>query len=167
MGEGKLKKRNVLFLIVVGIFGPIFALAGENSTKNISTMEHLRMPIVHQQEKINKTPRGASSLRLRPASHSSRMVYYQIGIASWYGPKFIGHKTACGDIYTGEMLTIAHRTLPCNSKVRVRDLKTGKSIIVKVTDRGPYIPGRIADLSPAAAKALGMKGLAKVVIERI
>jgi rare lipoprotein A len=77
--------------------------------------------------------------------------YDETGIASWYGPTFYGHHTANGEIYDGTEFTAAHRTLPMPVNVRVTNLDNGKSIIVRVNDRGPYAKGRIIDLSEAAA----------------
>jgi rare lipoprotein A len=97
------------------------------------------------------------------ASHSAD----QVGIASWYGHQNQGRLTASGERFDPHKLTAAHRTLPLDTKVKVTNLENGKSIEVKVNDRGPYIPGRVLDLSTQAAKALGMEkeGLALVRIE--
>ena len=80
--------------------------------------------------------------------------YDETGIASWYGPTFYGKRTANGEIYDGDFLTAAHRTLPMPVNVRVTNLENGKSIIVRVNDRGPYARGRIIDLSRRAAELL-------------
>jgi len=80
--------------------------------------------------------------------------YDETGIASWYGPTFYGKYTANGELYDGNALTAAHRTLPMPVNVRVTNLKNGKSIIVRVNDRGPYARGRIIDLSRHAAELL-------------
>jgi rare lipoprotein A len=85
--------------------------------------------------------------------------------ASWYGPGFYGNLTANGEIYSGNTLTAAHKTLPFGTKVRVVDQHTGKSVTVRINDRGPYISGRCLDLSPAAKASLGMAGLALVRLE--
>jgi rare lipoprotein A len=82
--------------------------------------------------------------------------YDETGVASWYGPDFYGHRTANGEMYDGTAMTAAHRTLPLPVNVRVTDLDNGRSIVVRVNDRGPYAKGRIIDLSAAAAQALGM-----------
>jgi rare lipoprotein A len=91
----------------------------------------------------------------------------QVGIASWYGHQEQGRLTASGERFDQRKLTAAHRTLPLDTKVKVTNLENGKSIEVKVNDRGPYIPGRVLDLSTQAAKLLGMEkeGLALVRIE--
>ncbi len=80
--------------------------------------------------------------------------YDETGIASWYGPTFYGKRTANGEIYDGNALTAAHKTLPMPVNVRVTNLDNGKSIIVRVNDRGPYARGRIIDLSRRAAELL-------------
>src|ERR1700742_3468946 len=80
--------------------------------------------------------------------------YDETGIASWYGPTFYGKYTANGEMYDGNALTAAHRTLPLPVNVRVTNLENGKSIIVRVNDRGPYARGRIIDLSKRAAELL-------------
>ena len=90
--------------------------------------------------------------------------YDETGIASWYGPAFYGKKTANGEIYTGDMLTAAHKTLPMPVNVRVTNLDNGKSLIVRVNDRGPFSRGRIIDLSKRAAELLDIiqSGTARV-----
>ena len=81
------------------------------------------------------------------------------GQASWYGPRFHGRRTASGERYDQHALTAAHKTLPFGTMVRVRSLVTGRQVDVRVTDRGPFVRGRIIDVSRAAAEALGMMGL--------
>lgn len=80
--------------------------------------------------------------------------YDQVGTASWYGPDFHGQRTSSGEIYNMHEMTAAHKTLPFDTWVKVVDLKTGNSVLVRITDRGPFIPGRIIDLSKAAAQKL-------------
>lgn len=80
--------------------------------------------------------------------------YDETGIASWYGPTFYGRRTANGEQYDGNALTAAHRTLPMPVNVRVTNLENGKSLVVRVNDRGPYLRGRIIDLSRRAAELL-------------
>ena len=80
--------------------------------------------------------------------------YDETGIASWYGPTFYGHRTANGEMYDGRAMTAAHRTLPMPVNVRVTNLENGRSVVVRVNDRGPYSKGRIIDLSEAAAREL-------------
>nr|WP_321910998.1 septal ring lytic transglycosylase RlpA family protein [Paraburkholderia sp. J11-2] len=91
------------------------------------------------------------------ASHSRATgSALQSGEASWYASKFQGRRTASGERYNGGALTAAHRTLPLGTWVRVTSLATGRSVVVRINDRGPFIAGRIIDLSWAAAKALGL-----------
>jgi len=87
------------------------------------------------------------------------------GFASWYGPGFYGHKTACGPILRKISYWIAHKSLPCGTKVRVTNKANGRSIVVQVFDRGPYIRDRIVDLTVAAAGALGISGTAPVQVD--
>lgn len=93
----------------------------------------------------------------------------QIGKASWYGPKYHGRMTACGEIFDMNKVSAAHKKLPLGSVVKVTNLKNGKSIVVRINDRGPYVRGRIIDLSLAAARKLDMveDGVAKVRVELI
>jgi rare lipoprotein A len=93
--------------------------------------------------------------------------YDETGIASWYGPTFYGHRTANGEVYTAQDLTAAHRTLPLPVNVRVTNLDNGKSLVVRVNDRGPFAKGRIIDLSERAAELLGYKaaGTARVRVQ--
>jgi len=84
--------------------------------------------------------------------------FVQRGIASWYGTKFHGRSTSSGEIYNMHAMTAAHKTLPIPVYVHVKNLDNGRSAVVKVNDRGPFITGRIIDLSYAAAKKLGVDG---------
>jgi len=84
----------------------------------------------------------------------------QTGIASIYGYK--GGRTASGQPASPTDLTAAHRSLPFGTKVRVTNLRNGKSVVVRINDRGPFIRGRVIDLTPAAARVLGFSGLTKV-----
>ena len=86
------------------------------------------------------------------------------GEASVYHDKYHGRRTASGSRFRQDRLTAAHRSLPFGSKVRAVNLATGRSVQVEITDRGPFIDGRVIDLSRQAADAIGMKGLAPVVI---
>ena len=89
------------------------------------------------------------------------------GWASWYGPGFNGNKSASGERYNQNALTAAHRSLPFGTKVKVTNIRTGLSVVVRINDRGPYIRGRILDLSAAAARLLGLMqtGVAPVRVE--
>ncbi len=84
--------------------------------------------------------------------------FVQRGVASWYGTKFHGRPTSSGEVYNMHAMTAAHKTLPIPVYVHVRNLDNGRSAVVRVNDRGPFIDGRIIDLSYAAAKKLGVDG---------
>jgi len=89
------------------------------------------------------------------------------GQASWYGKKFHGKKTASGERFNMYGYTAAHKTLPFGTKVRVTNLDNGKKVVVRINDRGPFVKGRVIDLSYAAAKKIGMlkKGVVPVKVE--
>lgn len=93
----------------------------------------------------------------------------QFGIASWYGKRFHGRVTTSGEKYDMYKLTAAHRTLPFETLVRVTNIKNGKSVIVRINDRGPWKPGRVIDLSYAAAEKIAMTkdGVARVRLDII
>ena len=97
----------------------------------------------------------------------ARPGFRQVGLASWYGPGFHGRLTASGERFDQNGLTAAHRKLPLGSEVTVTNLENGRSIVVEINDRGPYVAGRVIDLSKAAARRLGMveEGIAKVQVE--
>ena len=100
---------------------------------------------------------------------NSRQGYKKRGIASWYGTKFHGRRTSSGEPYDMYAMTAAHKTLPIPTYARVTDLDTGKSIVVKVNDRGPFVDGRIIDLSYVAARKLGIsaRGTGRVEVQTI
>jgi rare lipoprotein A len=104
-----------------------------------------------------------------PTAKPPAKSFEQTGVASWYGKWHNGKPTATGVAFDMNKLTAAHRSLPLDSRVRVTNLENGKSIELKVNDRGPYIDGRVIDLSMKAAEKLEMKhqGLARVKIEPI
>ncbi len=91
--------------------------------------------------------------------------FMEEGTASWYGPGFHGRKTANGERFNTNEFTCAHKTLPFNTMLKVTNLENGRYTIVRVNDRGPFVRGRIIDLSNSAKNDIGMGGLAKVRIE--
>ena len=97
----------------------------------------------------------------------AKYSYFQTGTASFYGGKWNGRKTANGEIFDTYKLTAAHKTLPFGTRVRVTNLSNGKSVVVRINNRGPYSKGRIIDLSQAAfSKIENMsKGVTKVKLE--
>ncbi len=102
---------------------------------------------------------GFSGCASRPVRYPGYPLgYVERGEASWYGPGFHGNRTANGERYDMHQLTAAHRTLPLGSVARVRSLTNGRSVTVRINDRGPFAKGRILDLSLAAAQTVGMVG---------
>ena len=97
----------------------------------------------------------------------SRPLATETGRASWYGPPYHNRRGSNGEVYNMHAMTAAHRTLPLGSIVRVTNLKTGHTALVRITDRGPFIPGRVLDLSLAAARKLDVyqPGVAEVRVE--
>ena len=89
------------------------------------------------------------------------------GEASWYGPGFYGNYTANGEIYRQGTMTAAHRTLPFGTKVRVTNLRNGRSAVIRINDRGPFVDHRVIDLGHGAASSLGLisSGIAQVKLE--
>ena len=102
-----------------------------------------------KQSPANATQAPATKKAVKP---------YQVGEASWYGKQFHGKETASGESYDMFRFTAAHPTLPLGSWVRVTNLRNHKSVIVRINDRGPVVPGRIMDLSYGAAQVIGMRG---------
>lgn len=107
--------------------------------------------------------------KLNDVASNTVRRFSQTGVASWYGRQFHGRKTASGETFDMNALTAAHRSLPLNCYIRVTNKNNGKSVVVKVNDRGPFHGNRVVDLSYGAAKSLGITnaGTARVSIERV
>ncbi len=116
---------------------------------------------------IKNTPYELAGVAYKPIS--SVAGYTEQGVASWYGTKFHGRRTANGEVYDMYKMTAAHKTLPLPSFVRVTNLENSRSVILRVNDRGPFHGNRLIDLSWVAAKKLGFhqKGTARVKVEGI
>lgn len=112
-------------------------------------------------QKVSVEPEGQKPLPKRRVKHALN------GTASWYGPGFHGKKTASGEIYDQTKFTAAHKSLPLGTKARVTNLETGNAVEVEINDRGPFVNGRVIDVSRAAAGALGLveNGTAPVKVE--
>ncbi len=110
-------------------------------------------------------PRPLPQAAIPAAAAKAARPAVQTGVASWYGKPFHGRRTASGEIFDMHAMTAAHRTLPLPSWARVRNPANGREIIVRINDRGPYKRGRIIDLSRAAARRLGIGGIATVQVE--
>ena len=115
-------------------------------------------------KKSKETAERSSVAAIPPGT---KPLLVETGMASWYGAPYHNRRGSNGEVYDMNAMTAAHRTLPLGSLVRVTNEKTGHSVIVRITDRGPFVEGRILDLSLAAAKAVDVwrAGVAKVRIE--
>ena len=113
--------------------------------------------------------RSSAATQLRTAAEAARPAVVSIteGEASWYGPGFFGNLTANGETYRPGTMTAAHRTLPFGTRVRVTNLWNGRSAVVRINDRGPYVGARVIDLGHGAAQRLGLmaSGIAQVKLE--
>jgi rare lipoprotein A len=121
-----------------------------------------------KQTPIKTLPKAAKPSRPSRAHKASRTERkpYQVGMASWYGKQFHGKTTASGEDFDMFELTAAHRQLPLGTYVKVTNLRNGKWIIVRVNDRGPYVSGRIMDLSYGAARMLSFRdGIERVRLD--
>lgn len=118
-----------------------------------------------------RRPRGALVLAILalalPFGAARATVTVQEGLVSWYGAQFHDRPTASGELFDAAAMTMAHPTLPFGTRVKVTNLRNGRSVVLRVNDRGPFVGSRIADLSQAAASYLGMmrRGIARVRIE--
>ena len=112
-------------------------------------------------------PEGNADLAEPTIPAGSKPLGTEIGLASWYGPPYHNRRGSNGEVYNMHAMTAAHRTYPLGSVVRVTNVKTGSAALVRITDRGPFIRGRVIDLSLAAAEKVDVKkaGVAKVKVE--
>lgn len=115
----------------------------------------------------SEVPMHTPALDAVPSSGADMLRQGQVGVASFYGKEFQGRKTASGHIFDPEGMTAAHRNLPLGTQVRITNLNNGRSYEALINDRGPFVPGRIIDVSRGLAEKLGFirSGIAKVKIE--
>jgi len=151
----KFSKKIIVMLAFISIVG--FTL--ETSQSGNELVE----PVVTENE---------SDVAFRPpAADLSLIEYEDLGVmkASWYGPGFHGRKTANGERYDQMAYTVAHKSMKFGTLLKITNPKNGRSLVVRVNDRGPYIEGRELDLSKAAAHELGLikKGVARLKVEKI
>ena len=136
-------------------------------------------PVISEAEKatVAETTEEAAEPEVQPEpeavpvieENKERGSFIAEGNASFYGGKFHGRKTASGAIFNKHAMTAAHRNLPFGTRVRVTHVRNGRSVVVTINDRGPFIKSRIIDVSRAAAEQLGMvqQGVARVRLERL
>jgi len=119
--------------------------------------------------RVSPPPPVARTVRPTPPACMRDRTFLQEGTASWYGRPYHGRRTASGQIYNMHNFTAAHRSLPFGSRIRVTNMRNGRSVLLTVNDRGPFVRGRIVDVSYRAARALNFvrAGLVPVRLERI
>jgi rare lipoprotein A len=164
IGGRRVRARVGLRLILgLGVSGALAGLTGcHHNTATVYAPPAASAPTV------SRTVRPAEPMVVPmeiPAQ--SRLVATEVGLASWYGRAYENRRSADGTVYDGQSLTAASRTLPLGALVRVTNLVNGQVAVVRINDRGPFVPGRIIDLSEAAARAAGLYrlGVAKVRVE--
>jgi len=151
-------KRFISLLLIIGIFG----CAG--SKEQIRVSSYKKPAIVLPKTMDGRVPKSYSVNGVAYYPLLSGEGFVQKGMASWYGKDFHGRKTSNGEIYNMYGKTAAHKTLPFGTYVRVENLSTQKEVIVRINDRGPFVTGRIIDLSYGAGRQIGLvgPGVAKV-----
>ncbi len=181
--------RGLNYLLVLALFGLLSACASAPSTSPSSFPSSSRYSMEHDaypDEEVDVSGVPDAVPRWEPLSRGGNRSPYTVwgkqyyvmdtakgykeqGIASWYGKKFHGHLTSNGETYDMYAMSAAHRSLPLPSFVRVTNLENGRSVVVRVNDRGPFHADRLIDLSYAAAAKLGFvqKGTARVEVEAI
>jgi rare lipoprotein A len=150
--------KKILTIAALGSIGVSIASPIESKAISVSSF------VDHS---INTKTEWENKFEQKFPNYKTPLASSYIGTASYYGPGFYGNRTANGEVFTPGSMTAAHRTLPFGTRVKVINENTGKSVIVRINDRGPFIGGRIIDLSETAAEALGMKtsGVAPVKIQ--
>ena len=162
--------KKIIFSILVGIIGIFIVGCGSKSVDYGSYNGQRDYGAMNNSKQVQ-------SATMRPYQINGKWYYPTTvslgeshdGIASWYGPDFHGKKTSNGETYSMYAHTAAHKTFPMNTIVRVTSMENGKSTVVRINDRGPFVTGRIIDLSNSAAKDIDMlhKGTARVRVEVI
>jgi rare lipoprotein A len=139
--------------------------------EEIESIDGLSPKEAIEQGRVKNSPYVVHGKRYVPMSVEKARTYRERGIASWYGRETLknegGHMTANGEVFDPDGLSAAHKYLPLPTYVRVKNLENGRSIIVRVNDRGPFVKGRIIDLSTGAARKLGFydEGTVRVDVE--
>ena len=149
----KLTKKMLIILAVIGSTGSTILINGSRFDNNIL-----------KEEKFN--PIAAERF-----VNTTNIRYSDLGMmkVSWYGPRFHGRLTANGEVYNQNAFTAAHKSFKFGTLLKITNMKTNKSVIVRINDRGPYIPGRQIDLSKASAEKLGVidNGVMELKVEEI
>jgi len=158
--------------VVASLFLLIFLFTGCGEKKRAHAPAPPPPPDISQPEPTAsqspaKAPPVPGRVEVAPFPDDAPVLWSETGMASWYGPPYHNRRAANGEIFDMNQMTAAHLTLPLNSFVRVTNLKTEHSVVVRITDRGPFVPDRIIDLSMGAAKAVDVwrPGTAKVRLD--
>lgn len=138
---------------------PATVAKGEVTAKSVETTASVATP----HTPASDAPSTSALPAMLPSGAAEGLV--DRGFASWYGRKFHGRRTASGERYDMNAMTAAHKTLPFGTRVRVRSVATGKEVVVRINDRGPYRHQRIIDLSQAAIASLGLKNRGVTTVE--
>nr|WP_291687723.1 septal ring lytic transglycosylase RlpA family protein [Bradyrhizobium sp.] len=161
--------RNAARLLAVALAGALLAACAQSSvvTRNSGFLASRQASLPHDRTASFVTPARVATARHTPFVHHKAAAGTQMasqGLASFYTE---GSRTASGEKFDTHELTAAHPTLPFGTKLRVTNVATGRSVTVRVNDRGPYVPGRVVDVSYSAAQSLGMvgKGVANVKLD--
>ena len=158
-----------LFVGLVAAFS-LSACASPAADTSVQAAATAQPDVVVQTEPLHKTANLSYKVAGKRYQPTKKIESFsQTGKASWYGPGFHGKKTSSGERFDMNTLSAAHRTLPIPSYARVTNLSNGKSVIVRINDRGPFHGNRVMDVSKAAAKELGFihTGTANVKVEQI
>ena len=139
----------------------------KTATQKTAVSKATKTKVVLAARQTSKSPISGKVIKVSYSPTSAKTTFLNSGVASYYGPGFHGRRTANGETFNMHAMTAAHRTLPFGTKLKVTNLANGKSTIVRVNDRGPYVGGRIIDLSVAAAQQIGStsSGVARVNLE--
>jgi rare lipoprotein A len=143
--------RIVVLLGIFGIFAGCAQIPAEHQASNATSTVATPASLVASDSVSDNARLSSEAIGSKPTNGA-----LQTGYASWYARKFQGRRTASGERYDNHALTAAHRTLPLGTYVRVTSPTTARSVVVRINDRGPFVKGRIIDLSLAAADALGL-----------
>ncbi|MBS0985893.1 septal ring lytic transglycosylase RlpA family protein [Acetobacter thailandicus] len=149
--------------------GAAVAETGNSSDTALASSDNTGEPVSTPWAQSVRNALAARKRALMSSVDSMKHRLHQEGLASWYGEHFNRHRTSSGTMFDKTALTAAHPTLPLGSKILVTSKETGRSVVVMVNDRGPYVHNRIIDLSKAAAERLGMlkKGVAHVEVQPV
>lgn len=153
-------------MIIIAMLTPIDSIASVHSHSNTPSST-----LKHKADKKKSFKKNKVYIDKRTIKSKKRLATkikrIETGNASWYGKQFLGRKTASGERFVKHKLTAAHKTLPLGSVVKITNTTTNEEVIVRINDRGPYTKGRIIDLSPAAAKQIGVmsKGVAHIKLQ--